>query len=67
MDKQTQKNIFFKKYKWKLILPPFLLLLVLLFNDQLYAIFGENNYVTIHLMIQIFIIVTSFTLLFKHG
>ena len=62
MDKQTQKSIFLNKYKWKLILPPFLLLLVLLFNDQLYAVFGENNYVTMHLLIQIFIIVTSFTI-----
>lgn len=36
-----------------------LLTAIYLFSDQLYAVFGKENYVTIHLLIEIFIIVIA--------
>ena len=62
MDKQNKKIVFLKKYGLKLVLPFFLLVLVLLFDHQLYGVFGERNYVTIHLMIEILIIISSATI-----
>lgn len=37
-------------------------MIALLFSNQLYGVFGEENYVIIHLMMEIFIIVASFTI-----
>lgn len=51
-----------KLNKWGLIFPLLLLLIALLFSKQLYGIFGEENYVILHLIIEIFIIVGSFTI-----
>ena len=51
-----------KKYKWKFIIPLLLFLLTLIFNRNFYGVFGEDNYVTIHLVIEILIIVVSFSI-----
>ena len=53
---------FLKANKWGLIFPLVLLSIVLLFRNEFYGIFGEDNYVVIHLMMEIFIIVGSFTI-----
>ncbi|MFJ8260136.1 EAL domain-containing protein [Peribacillus asahii] len=45
-----------------LTIPLLLLIPALLFSNQLYGILGKNNYVTIHLMVEIFIIIASFTI-----
>lgn len=42
--------------------PILLLLPLLMFSEPLYAIFGEENYIGIHLIIEIFLIVTSLTI-----
>ena len=55
---------FFKKNSWHLAIL-FLFILGFFFNNQLnqlYGVFGERNYVMIHLLIEIFIIITSFTI-----
>lgn len=48
--------------KLYLIGPMLLLVLTLVYRDALYAIFGESNYVAVHLIIEIFLIVVSFTI-----
>ena len=53
---------FLKANKWGLIFPLVILIITLLFSKQLYGVFGEDNYVVIHLMMEIFIIVGSFTI-----
>ena len=53
---------FLKSNKWGLILPLVILIITLLYRNQLYGVFGEENYVVIHLMMEIFIIVGSFTI-----
>ncbi|MFJ7949896.1 EAL domain-containing protein [Lysinibacillus sp. NPDC096418] len=39
-----------------------LLAIIVFWSDEFYGIFGEDNYVTIHLLIEIFIIVVSLTI-----
>ncbi|MGG0656854.1 bifunctional diguanylate cyclase/phosphodiesterase [Rummeliibacillus pycnus] len=51
-----------KKYRWTLVFLLLLLSLTLVFDQQFYGIFGEKNYVTIHLMMEILIIVASFSI-----
>lgn len=53
---------FLKANKWGLIFPLMLLIVALVYRNQLYGVFGEENYVVIHLMMEIFIIVGSFTI-----
>ena len=53
---------FFKANKRGLLFPLVILIITLLFSKQLYGVFGEDNYVVIHLMMEIFIIVGSFTI-----
>ena len=53
---------FLKSNKWGLILPLLLLIIALVYRNQLYGVFGEENYVVIHLMMEIFIIVGSLTI-----
>ncbi|HWI48447.1 MAG TPA: EAL domain-containing protein [Rummeliibacillus sp.] len=53
---------FFKKYRLKLVFLLILLSIVLIFDNQFYGIFGEENYVAIHLMMEILIIVASFSI-----
>ncbi len=53
---------FIKANKWGLIFPLVLLIISLLFRNQLYGVFGEDNYVVVHLLMEIFIIVVSFTI-----
>ncbi len=53
---------FFKKYRWELVCILILLSLVLIYNNHFYSIFGEKNYVGIHLMMEILIIVASFSI-----
>lgn len=59
MDKQKERIEFLKKYGLNIAIPIIVFVLVLLFNTQLYGVFGERNYVTIHLMIQMLIIISS--------
>ena len=54
---------FIKVNKWGLIFPLIIPVIIsLLFRNQLYGVFGEDNYVVVHLLIEIFIIVVSFTI-----
>ncbi len=53
---------FLKKFRWPIGLPIFLLVISFLFNKQLYGVFGAENYLSIHLMVEIFIIVFSFSI-----
>lgn len=62
MEEQANYRAFLKRNSWQFGLPFLLLIPVLLVSNQLYGVFGENNYVTIHLMIEIFIIVASLTI-----
>lgn len=62
MEKYTKDLMFIKKYGWNLAIPFLLLIFVILFNHRLYGIFGANNYVTMHLIMEIIIIVTCFTI-----
>lgn len=57
-----ENSDFIKKYRWNLALPLLVLLLVMVFDGQLYGLFGEKNYVTMHLMFEIFIIVVSLSI-----
>ena len=56
------KQDFLKRHKWELIILFLLLLSMMFFNHYFYGIFGNDNYVTIHLIIEIFIIVGAFTI-----
>lgn len=57
-----KENVSFKK-NFRYILSTIILLILLVyatvFSDQLYGIFGESNYVTIHLMIELLIIIVT--------
>ncbi|WP_102692209.1 bifunctional diguanylate cyclase/phosphodiesterase [Rummeliibacillus pycnus] len=51
-----------KKHRLNLVFLLLLLSLVLVFNQQFYGIFGQKNYVAIHLMMEILIIIASFSI-----
>ena len=53
---------FYKQGLRFLILSITLFMIVGFWSDEFHGIFGENNYVTIHLLIEIFIIVVSLTI-----
>lgn len=56
------KQDFLRRHKWELIILFLLILSMMFFNHYFYGIFGDDNYVTIHLIIEIFIIVGAFTI-----
>lgn len=62
MRKRGDTFFFWKVSGLNIIIPLLILLPALFFRDELYGVFGEKNYVGIHLLIQIFIIVVSFTI-----
>ncbi|WP_416828998.1 EAL domain-containing protein [Ectobacillus polymachus] len=62
MGKQIGILDFIKKYRWDFVIPLLLLIVVFLFDDRLYRVFGASNYVMIHLMIEIMIIVACFSI-----
>jgi len=51
-----------KKYRWNSVFLLLLLSLAIVFNHQFYGIFGEKNYVAIHLLMEILIIVASLSI-----
>ncbi|KOS68033.1 hypothetical protein AEA09_05350 [Lysinibacillus contaminans] len=53
---------FYKEGLRFLILTLILLTIIGFWSDEFYGVFGENNYVTIHLMIEILIIVVTITI-----
>lgn len=57
-----EKLDFLRRHKWELIILLLLLITTMFFNHYLYGIFGNENYVTMHLIIEIFIIVGAFTI-----
>lgn len=52
------KNSYIKSIAFYVIMTFFLLVITLIFSDDLYGIFGKNNYVSIHLIVELFIIMT---------
>lgn len=68
MEGESTLNIWTDKLKtlplnkFHLVSPLILLVPALLFSDSLYGIFGEANYVGVHLVIEIFLIVASFAI-----
>lgn len=57
-----EKNDFLRKHKWELVIPFAILILEMLVNQQFLAVFGESNYVALHLLIEILIITASFSI-----
>ena len=53
---------FFKVNQWNLIIPLLITILALSLQNQLYGVFDEKSYVGINLMIEICIIIVSFTI-----
>lgn len=62
MRKFGEEFSFYREGLRFLIVTVFLLMIIVFWSDELYGIFGENNYVTIHLMIEILIIVVTITI-----
>lgn len=63
MRSQLKNYIIARKgYRAIVFLSVFILFTALFFRESLYGIFGEQNYVTIHLIMEIFIITISFTI-----
>lgn len=62
MGKYEANHKIFKTNGWHLVVPFVLLIVALLFRDQFYGIFGENNYVMVHLMVEMLIIIACFTI-----
>ena len=62
MQKPKKDGGFFQKNSLYLVLPLVTLLPVLLFRNHLYGVFGESNYLVIHLVFEILIIVASLTI-----
>lgn len=54
---QAQHNDYFRSTVQYLLVSFILLIIALLFSENLYGIFGNNNYIAIHLIIEIFIII----------
>lgn len=54
-----EKTFYFRKPLIFVVFVAFFLIGIFSFSDQLYGIFGKENYVTIHLLIEIFIIVAT--------
>ena len=59
MGKFNDDFSFVKRGSQFLVLTVIFLSVIALGGDQLYGIFGKNNYVTIHLMMEILIIVVT--------
>lgn len=57
MKNIEEQTFYFKKPLVFVGFVAIFLLLIYMFSDQLYGIFGKENYVTVHLLIEIFIIV----------
>lgn len=55
--KKIRNNSYLRNILFYVFLTFIFLIVALIFSDQLYGIFGENNYVTIHLLLEIFIII----------
>ena len=62
MEKQKNYGEVSPKKSLHLVLPLVLLMPVLLFRNHLYGVFGESNYLVIHLIIEILIIVAALTI-----
>ena len=62
MEEQGNKLALWKISGRNLVMPFLLLIIALFFRNQLYGVFGESNYLTIHILIETFIIVTCFTI-----
>lgn len=62
MEESESKKGFFIRNGWLIVLPLLFLMASFLFRTPLYGVFKEYNYVTIHLLIEIFLIVSSLTI-----
>lgn len=62
MQKTGVEFSFYKQGVQFVLLSIILFAMIGFWSEELYGIFGENNYVTIHLLIEIFIIVVSLTI-----
>ncbi|MFK2826936.1 EAL domain-containing protein [Bacillus sp. B190/17] len=62
MEWQETKNEFWKANRGGMMLPLLFLIPIVMFQDPLFDVFGEQNYVALHLIFEIFIIASSFTI-----
>ncbi|WP_245671335.1 bifunctional diguanylate cyclase/phosphodiesterase [Pseudobacillus wudalianchiensis] len=62
MSQLATKNGFWKVNRGGVIMPLLFLIPVLFFREPLFAVFKEQNYITLHLIFEIFIIASSFTI-----
>lgn len=60
--RQWMKNHFFKVNGAIIVASYLLTTLAIIYQESLYGIFGESNYLSIHVLMEIFIVVVSFTI-----
>lgn len=62
IDSTEGKKRFWKQNRYIILFSLMFLVMTVFFNDSLYGIFGEQNYLVIHLIIEVFIISIAFSI-----